>query len=456
MIELGIVDLSASARRKLAALVERWAWVAPDSRISIPRISLQLLSPEEVRFHGGLDVCVVGPDLIACDAAYLTTLRKELADKLILCVLDARTQSFGVVEQLGRLGVDDVLLDTAQSDEFVRRLVLLQRRLRSRQRGIIMMVDAARGGVGATFCTAAVAEALVAQGLSVCAVDCDSASQDLTRFLRVKPHLSEPLRLLVGQERLITGETVAECTVPVWADEPLLCCMPPAADSNDTLVVSREGVRSFVSVIETLAVLHERVVIDSSPLSPAARHALAQVADEALFVANRDPAGAFANRQALSVLSGAMRGDAVLRIVLNDSGGVAASRALLRKEVLTVVGRPLPVVEIPHTRRAARWACSGQTPYRFLRRHVQALISPPLHRPKPGRLGGGRDLCADVLKRAWRATAVAGWWGRKRGNEPGQAKTGGSSEPRYEPLTIGFGTPMLEAGELVSKPVMLG
>ena len=91
MIELGIVDLSASARRHLASLVERWAWVSPESRVSTPRVSLHLLSPEEVRFHGALDVCVVGPELIACDAAYITTLRQELSDKLILCVVDSRT-----------------------------------------------------------------------------------------------------------------------------------------------------------------------------------------------------------------------------------------------------------------------------------------------------------------------------------------------------------------------------
>ena len=62
MIELGLVDLSADGRRRLSTLVEKWSWAPPDARVSVPRLSLHLLSPEEVRFHGNLDVCIIGPD----------------------------------------------------------------------------------------------------------------------------------------------------------------------------------------------------------------------------------------------------------------------------------------------------------------------------------------------------------------------------------------------------------
>ena len=106
MIELGIIDLSADGRRRIASLIEKWTWVSPDSRVSTPRVSLSLLSPEEIRFNGSLDVCVIGPELIGCDAAFIHTIRQQVPGKLILCVLTQEIYSFGLIEQLGRLGVD--------------------------------------------------------------------------------------------------------------------------------------------------------------------------------------------------------------------------------------------------------------------------------------------------------------------------------------------------------------
>ncbi len=456
MIELGIVDLSASARRRLAALVERWAWASPDSRVSAPRVSVHLLSPEEVRFHGGLDVCVVGPELLACDVAYLTSLRKELADKLILCVLDARTQSLGVVEQLGRLGVDDVLLESAGADEFIRRLVLLQRRMRNKTRGKIVVVDSARGGVGATFVAAATAEAAVASGETVCVLDCDTSSHDLTRFLRVKPHVSEPLRLLVEQQRLITAETVSECLHEVWSDEPRLKCVPPPAGCDDGSLSSPSAARSLVEVLETLASLHERVVVDASPLGAGARHAVYGAADELLFVANADPSGAFANRQALGLISGTLRADAALTVVLNDNSRTSAPAALMRREVLATPGREARFARIPYSARAARWACSGQTPYRSLRRHILALTKPGApaakHAAVSGLPGRGVEWIVSLGLAAARLLGV-----RRREEMPvGTGRMRDGEGKSREPLAIGFAQGLLAEGDLVSKPVLFG
>lgn len=452
MIELGIVDLSASARRRLAALVERWAWVSPDSRVSAPRISLRLLSPEEVRFNGGLDVCVVGPELLACDVAYLTTLRRELADKLILCVLDARTQSLGVVEQLGRLGVDDVLLESANSDEFVRRLVLLQRRMRTKQRGTLVIVDSARGGVGATFVAAGAAEAALVSGNTVCVVDCDTSSHDLSRFLRVKPHVSEPLRLLIEQQRLVTSETVSECLHAVWSDEARFVCMPPPAGSDDATLASPSTARALVAVLEALAVLHGRVVVDGSALSAGAKHAVYGVADEVLFVANGDPSGAFANRQALSLISGMMKADAALTIVLNDNARISAPVPLMRREVLAVPGRETHFVRLPYSARAARWACSGQTPYRFLRRQFIALVR--LSSPAPSQVLGSRMFARGLEWAVFAARSVGGWRRKKLAGRPEEQRV---EEARArDPLAIGFAQGLLAEGDVVSKPVLLG
>lgn len=455
MIELGIIDLSADGRRRLASLIEKWTWVSPDSRASTPRVSLTLLSPEEIRFNGALDVCVIGPELIGCDAAFIHTIRQQLPGKLILCVLTQQIYSFGLVEQLGRLGVDDVLLDTASSDEFFRRLVLLQRRLSHKQKGRLVVVGSSRGGVGCTFLAASLAEGYLNAGKRVCVVDCDVISQDLTRFLRVKPHVSEPVRLLLDQQRVVTSETVAECHAGVWSDEPNMVCIPPAAGQDETIFATPRAARALTAILEVLQTQHDVVVVDAASLPALTTSALYQICDEAVFVANRDPGGAFAYRQALLLISGCVRPDARITVVINDNSVATASLSVLRRDALSVPGRETRQVVIPRTPKASRWPCSGATPYQFLDRFVDPLVERSC--------GGDGSVSQDVLAPSggWLSASIARMGGvvsrfrsRKRGRLSEEPETPTPAERQVFPA-LGFTDRPFGEGELVSKPVIL-
>jgi MinD-like ATPase involved in chromosome partitioning or flagellar assembly len=461
MIELGIVDLSADGRRRLASLIERWSWKAPDSRLSVPRFSLHLLSPEELRFHGSLDVCVVGPELVSCDAAFVNNLRQQIPDKILICVLDSRTYSFGLVEQLGRLGVDDVLIDTATSEEFFRRVLLLQRRVRDKTRGRLVVVDSARGGVGKTFLAAALAEGWFNKGERVCVIDCDVVSQDLTRFLQVRPHINEPLRLLVDQQRVITSETVNECARPVWIDESRFMCVPPAAGGDEAFFSTAHSQRGFVAVIEALLLKYDRVLIDTSGLISAAKNPLFQICDELLFVVNRDASAAYANRQALSLIAGFLKPDAKLSALINDTGVGTASIALLKEQVVVIAGRKISHITVPRSPHAAAWVCSGYTPYRFLRRCLRPILSSSTERVPANSVGAltgsFRSVVMNVynsIKRSALFESVR--WGRasrvSASGEPWGERTELDAPPRL--LSIGHAIP--DDGALVSKPVLLG
>lgn len=457
MIELGLVDLSADGRRRLSSLVERWSWASPDSRVSIPRLSSHLLSPEEVRFHGNLDVCIIGPELVGCDAAYVNSLRQQLPEKILICVLDARTYSFGLVEQLGRLGVDDVLVDSATSDEFFRRILLLQRRVKAKKRGRLTVVDAARGGVGRTFVTAAVAEGWFQKGLKVCVVDCDVMSQDLTRFLQVRPHLNEPLRLLIDQQRVVTSETVTECVRNIWMDEPRLVCMAPPAGGDESLYASTHSQRGLIAVLEALLMQYDRVVIDTSGLVSGVRNALFQVSDEVLFVVNRDASGAYANRQALSLIAGFMRPESRLFTVLNDTGVGSASCALLRDEVVVISGRSMSYITLPRHARAASWMCSGYTPYRFLSRHLQSIFVEPepsvVSRSVARRVAHRLAVVASGAVKRFAAAVELRLGKKNRPSASQQAWGKGGALPTSPVLSMEFKTP--EDGVLVTKPILL-
>lgn len=455
MIELGIIDLSADGRRRIASLIETWAWVSPDSHASIPRVSLTLLSLEEIRFNGSLDVCVIGPELIGCDAAFIHTVRQQLPGKLIICVLTQQIYSFGLVEQLGRLGVDDVILDTASADEFFRRLVLLQRRLDQKTKGKLIVVGSSRGGVGCTFMAASIGEGYLASGKRVCVVDCDVISQDLTRFLQARPFVSEPLRLLLDQQRTVTSETVAECCVPVWSDEPNFVCVPPAAGQDETIFATSKAARGFVAVLEVLQTLHDVVVVDTASLPAMTSHALYQSCDEAVFVANRDPGGAFAHRQSLLWLSGCVRPEARVSVVINDNSVATASLSVLRADTFSVPGRDVREVVIPRAPKASRWPCGGCTPYQFLGRFVDRLVDRSSLESGPS-----RSSRADA-PRGYLSIAAEKVWGflatlrpRKRGKLSDDTAPRHSSDRHLFPA-LGCTARVLEDGELVSKPVIL-
>jgi hypothetical protein len=410
-----------------------------------------------VRFHGSLDVCVVGPELVGCDAAFINNLRQQLPEKILLCVLDSRTYSFGLVEQLGRLGVDDVLMDTASSDEFFRRILLLQRRVQTKKKGRLVVVDAARGGVGRTFITAAVAEGWFAQGLKVCVVDCDVVSQDLTRFLQVRPHVNEALRVLVDQQRVITTETVAECVRQVWLDEPRFGCVAPAAGGDEALFAAPHVQRGLIAVLEALLIQYDRVVVDTSGLLSTARNALFQLCDDLFFVVNRDASGAFANRQALSLISGFLKPGAVLTTFLNDNGVGSASMSLLKNQVVVIAGRPISYVTVPRSAQAAAWVCSGYTPYRFLRRSLQGVLSSSEDAGERSwlldsvrkTLSGVADLLAKI------GSALGIRWRRSR-RESASHEAWGAQIAAARSGVLSLEHELSNEGMLVSKPVLLG
>lgn len=456
MIELGIIDLSAEGRRRIASLIEKWSWASPDSQPPPPQCSVTLLSPEEVRFNAACDVYLIGPELVRCDVAFLATLRRQLPQKLLVCVLDTRTYSLSIVEQLGRLGVDDVLIESATSDEFFRRLVLLQRRIESKRKGALSVVSGARGGVGVTFIAAAVAEALTARGRTVCLVDCDVVSQDLTRSLRVAPHVSEPLLLLLEQQRILTSEGIQQCAIRVWGDDSRLQCVPPPTGGDQGVFCSAKAARAFVHFLDGLRSHFDELVVDTASLPVSCVQALHQNAERALFVANRDPSGAFANRRALSLISGYLQPDAALSIILNDNSIAAASIATLCQDVLVAPGHRAPVIRIPRIAQAARWACTGATPYRFSTRVFERLISmvvegerresrrfegliesalrivSRLRLPRPRILRGRKWAAVDVLEEA----------------------SSGVDDARY-PAILGVDSVAVSDGRLVSKPMLI-
>jgi hypothetical protein len=179
------------------------------------------------------------------------------------------------------------------------------------------------------------------------------------------------------------------------------------------------------------------------------------VADEAVFVANRDPAGAFAHRQALLLISGYVRPDARISTVINDNSLITASLGMVRDEALTVPGREVCEVVLPRMPKAGRWPCSGCTPYQFLNRHFDKLLVELRDDAACATFQGSNE------RSTWRSTCAAkgrAFAARFRLGKRRGAVTEMPDAPKPKPVSfpeVGYQYGAMEDGALVSKPVLL-
>jgi hypothetical protein len=150
--------------------------------------------------------------------------------------------------------------------------------------------------------------------------------------------------------------------------------MSPPVTSDETIFASLQSCRTFISVLEVLQTRNDVVIVDAAPLIAGVRHALYGLADQIVFVASRDPSGAFANRQALSVISGYLKPECKLTTVVNGLARASAPISIIRDQVVQVEGRAGKPLILPYVARAARWPCSGATPYRYVRRTLSPLF----------------------------------------------------------------------------------
>jgi hypothetical protein len=127
-------------------------------------------------------------------------------------------------------------------------------------------------------------------------------------------------------------------------------------------------------VLDALRLQFDEVVVDASALLRVTQQALVGIADNVIFVMNRDASGAYANRQALALLSGALALDSKPTVLINHTGSAAAPLEMLKREVVCVPGREIATIALPFSPKAARWPCSGRTAYYDLRRHLRPLV----------------------------------------------------------------------------------
>ena len=167
MLRLTVVDLSAESRSNIArALSELQESDSPESAI-LPRISIQQLTVEELKFHSAPDICVIGNEIIEKDLNLISKIKKLLPDTPLIARISLERDRLPLIEDLARMGIDDTILDQTDSQSFYKKIILLCRRPKKDKTGHLILVDSAKGGLGVTSIVAGLAEAGVDSGLSL-------------------------------------------------------------------------------------------------------------------------------------------------------------------------------------------------------------------------------------------------------------------------------------------------
>lgn len=365
MLRIAVTDTSAENRNRLAARVTEALKHSEGEALLLPQINVVALTREELAFSRAPDILIVGDQLLTEDLAMIATIRRQLPQVPIVARLSGALSRLSVVEQVARLGADDVWTDATPQNEVVHKILLLARRSTSqRPSGRLILVDGGKGGVGVTSLTAALGDVAAREGKRTVLVDLDFESQDLSRFLQVRPFLNEALGLILSGARPATEEFVQQALLPVWSDVEQLSLMAPAPGESELLVSRHDGARLFLSVVEHLDATADLVIVDMANCPRLLAQALARVADGVVFAISADPAALFASVDRLSRLRPLLSADASLLVVENGTPNPGLPSHLLRREFSRAARLEEAMLlqePVVWRRSCSRWPASGGT-----------------------------------------------------------------------------------------------
>jgi cellulose biosynthesis protein BcsQ len=366
MIVVHIVDKSAESRQHLVEQLTSILAAASPALHTLPQITFKPLTIQELRFHAAPDICVIGSEIVSYDLTEINKIKKLLPQTALLAHLTHADMQLTLVEQLARVGVDDVFRSTIAPLDFVQKLLMLVRRGTKESRSSLVLVDSGKGGLGVTSIVSALGEIAAETEQKVLLIDSDSDTQDLSRFMQVRPFVNENLQIILEENRPLVMDFAKQCYSPIWSDSDLLHCMQPVIHQAALYDPRSPFARTYLSLLETFDELFDLIIVDLAGVRSSLVPALQRVADKIILVLNNDPASLYASAAKIKELRVVASAGCEIMLLENATTRRGIASTLLRKEFARVAGledEQWINTVIPYCRRAARWAGSGATFY---------------------------------------------------------------------------------------------
>lgn len=333
MLSIVVTDTSAIKRTELIQAVEAaFAEIAALAHV-VPPLQLRPLQPQELKFQNTMDLLVIGPGMSTVDVGEIVKLRRQFKDTYFIVCLEQERSQILLVELLARNGIEEVIFGFPHPSQLIQKVLFLSERKQSAvRRGQLVVVHGAKGGCGVSSIVAGLGESLVDSNKKVIMIDLDFDSQDLTRFLRVRPYVNEHLQLLLEGQRAVNEESVAETLLTVWQDVKGLHIVPPIPCVKFKIIEELSFMKLFMKYLEYLDLRADVVVVDVGSCHGVLLDNLFRVSDIVIGVVGNDPASLFASVDGFAKIRSLQADHAGLLLLEHQIARRGLKSKTLRKE----------------------------------------------------------------------------------------------------------------------------
>lgn len=276
-------------------------------------------------------------------------------------------------------GVRKVFPDSASPLDFLQELVAIHADFRRDGRtheGKVVVVTHAKGGVGATSITAALAEVCSVHNRRTMLWDLDVETRDLSRSLTVSGSEAKVVSAWVNGSRDISRESLKDALISISSDVSVL--MPPDRLAESTeLVCSLEGINVAQRVVDLSRVLFDVVLIDTGGRMGPATGALLRAADVVLIVIDDTILGLTAVDLYLTFVKTLVGNTDRICFLVNPYSGALMGVQQIAQELEPAhhLGEaPWRLPPIPNDPKAALWPGSGRTIYSMGQKSTRQVL----------------------------------------------------------------------------------
>lgn len=378
MFSVAIVDTSAVTRSALSAFVDRMLSTERSGVEHLPHLSVRPLSLEELHFRAAPEICLIGEGIYRDEPEKIPLIRRTYPTAQLIATGNESSLVIGQIEHLVRLGIDDVISFDISPAEFFKKLVLMIGRQNSTKPcGGLIVLDSGKGGSGVSSVSAALGELAWQSGYTTTLVDTDYETQDLCRFLQVRPFINDALQSLFEKRKPVTVEAVEECCLNIQDNlEDFKIC--PSASGMREIELHVAARKFFNETIHILRKMNDVVIVDASGAGYELRKFLYQRASQVILLIENDAAAVFAALARIQYCRSLISRSASLKLFQVERNRKGLNPYLIRKELSSaakISSEQWADSILPYSARSRSWPGSGMTINHFDRSVKKSMFA---------------------------------------------------------------------------------
>jgi len=364
-MKLLIIDINTEAQAFCAKRIEAFS----QSDIEMLDLKVKLINERDYAERlTDADVVVLGSGL--GERATLIARQCHTLAPWIQIIMFVTDEAYGggAFRAAHSVGVRKVFTDSASPLDFLQDLVAIHAEFRREGRtriGKVVAIAHAKGGVGATSMTAALAEVCSVFNQRTMMWDMDVETRDLSRALTVNGVEAKVVSAWVNGTREISRESLKDALIPISSDVSVL--MPPdrMAESMD-LVCHTDGLGLSQRILELSRVMYDVILVDTAGRMGPATGGVLRAADIVLIVIDASILGLTAVDLYLSFVKTLVGSSDKIVFLVNPISGAALSVDQIAAELEPAhrLGEyPWRLPQVPFDQKGNLWPGSGRTIY---------------------------------------------------------------------------------------------